>query len=156
MQQYKKSKKLLLTLALVTGFGISVYSQTSTIVCTSYKENFFHNGRWVGWTNYWEDFYNEPSVRITNADDGYYRLKYLVDGEVIMDYFVVYDADETKAKRKSLGNQNIYCYVDADGDYVWTENVSLSSLTQNVNLWKNSNAQFYLWSFSDGYAIALR
>ena len=151
-------KKIFLVLLLFIGLGISVFSQTCTITCTSYKENFYHNSSWVGWSNYWTDFdyYDKPSIRITNAEDGYYRLKYIVDGEVIMDYFVVYDDAKTKKIRNSWNNQNVYCYIDADGDHVFTENVSLNSLTKNPDGWKKSNANFYLWSYSENYGILLR
>ena len=49
------------------------------------------------------------------------------------------------------------CYVDSDGNQVWTNVVSLESLLNNVKGWEKEDAQLYLWIFNleTPYAIVL-
>lgn len=159
-------KKALLLLFFVAAFSYSAFSQTGTISCIAYKENFRTSGTWGTWPDKWKSYSDEgrsnPKIRITNNgknDDGVttYRVEIIVDGTVSADFSVTYDADKTTQVRKDWNDEYANCYVDKVGDYIYTQKVSLKSLSDDPNDWKdNKDSQMYFFLFSADKAIVVK
>ncbi len=143
----------------------SVYAQSSQIIATAYKQVFWLNDKWGKWPSYWTSYNSEgrsnPVIRITTITEGnsgdIYRLQMFIEGKVEADFYVTYDSETTAIKRREWADKYINCYKDVNGDYVYTQNVSLQSLANDPSAWANNeNAILYLWIFSENFAITIR
>jgi len=149
-------KKILLLLVLVTGIGMTAYSQIVKITCTEYKDIERINGSWEKWPSRWSDLTKETVIQISKAAGSKYRIEYIIAGKTKLDYYVIYDATETAKVRKNNDNQRLYCYVDDDGDSIWTDGFSLLELVEDVSIWSKSGSNIYFWDDSIDYAELLR
>lgn len=140
-------------------------AQSSQIVSTAYKQIFYIDGQWGKWPGYWTSYKSEgrsnPVIRITTISEGssgdFYRLQLFIDRNVEADFYVAYDPVQTAQKRRDWDDQYVNCYKDENGDYVYTQNVSLQSLAKDPSAWAdNENATLYLWVFSDNLAVIMR
>ncbi|WP_025667374.1 hypothetical protein [Aquimarina megaterium] len=158
-------KSIFLFLVFISIASYSLYAQSSQIVATAYKQVFWIDGKWGEWPSYWTSYKSEgrsnPIIRITTINEGssgdIYRLQMFIEGTVKADFYVAYDPKISTKKRRDWNDKYINCYKDVNGDYVYTQNVSLQSLAKNSSAWANNeNAKLYLWVFSQDMAVILR
>ena len=158
-------KNILLFLLIVSSAFYSLNAQSSQIIATSYKQIYYINGKWGNWPNHWTTYSSEgrsnPVIRITTISEGssgdIYRLQMFINGTVEADFYVSYDSAITAKKRKDWNDQYVNCYKDENGDYVYTQNVSLQSLAKDNSAWaKNEDATLYIWVFSENMAVVVK
>ena len=116
-------------LALVTGIGITAYSQTVTIKCTETRHKFYDEvyEEWGEWTSDWQDA-TENTIQITKVVDDTYSVSILWRKEVKFTLVVIYDADNS--------TEDWYVYYEKGNTrQIWTGNVSLGSLVKGITVW---------------------
>ena len=141
------------------------YGQYSDIVATSYKQVFKTNGQWEAWPDNWTSYESEgqsdPIIRITTISEGnsgdVYRLQFFVDGKVEADFNVQYDPQKSEELRNEWNQEYVNCYMDENGDYVYTEEVSLESLARDNTAWsENEDSKLYLMIYSEDFCVVVR
>ncbi|HHP7240120.1 MAG TPA: hypothetical protein ACFCUD_00520 [Cyclobacteriaceae bacterium] len=145
--------------------SFSGVSQSSEIICTAYKQIVKTGGVWGQWPDHWTTYESErrsdPVIRVTTLSEGpqgdFYRLQMFIDGIVQADFNVAYDPEVTTQIRGEWNDQYVNCYADENGDYVYTQVVSLQGLAQDPQLWgDNENALLYLMVYSEDYSVVLK
>jgi hypothetical protein len=158
-------KTVFLFLFFISFASYSMYAQSSQIVATAYKQVYWMNGKWGEWPDYWTSYKSEgrsnPVIRITTITEGssgdIYRLQMFIEGKVEADFYVTYDSETTAKKRSEWDDKYVNCYKDVNGDYIYTQNVSLQSLANDSSAWAdNENAILYLWIFSENFAVSIK
>lgn len=136
------------------------------IVLTSYKEIKRTNGKWQSWPSKWTTYTSKnrsnPRIRISLLDEDriIYNLQYIIDGEVIKDFDVVYDADRSVEIRKNWDDEYVNCYVvegESEDKYVYLQGLSLSQLVKDVESWsKIKDSKIYIWDYIEKNAIVAK
>jgi hypothetical protein len=129
---------------------------TNTSLAQSVRINFIrykqieynvYSQKWESWPNAWNQ--SGAHAIIQHIYDDMYKVSvYGYDGDLIASTTCTFDSDVSAKKRISQDDPYLNCYSDSNGDQIWTSVVSLQSLIDNVEGWKQDNAQLYLWVFS--------
>jgi hypothetical protein len=53
------------------------------------------------------------------------------NGGSYVDLYVQYDPEKTAQVRENWDNEYVNCYKDANGDYLYAQDISLKSLTED-------------------------
>lgn len=147
-------------LALMNASGLS-----TRITAIEYKLLVRTGGTWGRWSEQWKSYASEgrtnPSIRITEVISGsaghVYRLQLVIDGSETASFLVVYDPQKTREIRDQWGDRYVNCYKADNGDYVFTQKVSLESLVKDNSAWSSDeNALLYFMFYSQGLCIVLR
>ncbi len=151
----KLTTLLFLFFFLVEGI---TYAQSVRIDFIRYKQiNYdIYNKEWQPWPVAWDES-GAYAIIGSIYEDMYTVSLYGYDNSLIVTTTVTFDPEVSAKKRKSQSNSYLNCYTDSNEDQIWTNVVSLQSLIDNVNGWKQDNAQLYLWVFSvdQPYAFVL-
>jgi len=156
-------KKAIIFISLFM-FSYSIYGQSSEIVATAYKQVFRMNntrGEWPDhWTTYESEGRSNPVIRITKISGGssgyIYRLQMYINNIVQADFYVTYDSQKSVEIRKEWNDHYVNCYKGSGGDYVFTQKVSLESISIDNSEWKyNENSQLYLMIYSEDYCVVI-
>jgi hypothetical protein len=143
-------KKLSILLALLFVFLVSISNaQSVKINFVRYKQIQFNTylSEWENWPTAWNE--SGAYAIIRNIYDGMYEVSiYSYDDSFLVSSTCTFDSNVTTKKRDSQDLPYLNCYSDTEGDQVWTNVVSLKSLTEDVTGWKQDGAQLYLWIFS--------
>lgn len=135
------------------------------IGCTAYKEIQSQGGYWGNWPAQWNSFaaegLQEPVLQISilqeDASGEVYHIQLVMEGQIQDDIVVAYDWATTAEVRQQWGTEYVNAYVNENGDFVYTENVSLTQLAKDATAWGvHSDAHLYLYHPTEGYAMALR
>lgn len=126
----------------------SIFSQVK-INFIRYKQIEFNNytSKWQEWPSTWSSS-GAYAVIESFYDDTYIVSIYTTNDELLVSSTCTFDSDQTTIKRNSEDLQYLNCYSDYEGDQIWTNVVSLQSLLENVDDWRQDGAQLYLWVFS--------
>lgn len=155
-----KKSFILSSLLLIT--LTTALAQSGQFTCSSYKDVYRFGNSWGNWPNHWTSFSAEgrsnPKIRVTTISDGqYYKLQMIQNGKIEASFMVKYDPEMSQRKREDWDNQYVNCYADTNGDYIYTEEVSLKSLAENPTAWStNEKSKIYMWIFSEDYAVVVR
>ena len=153
-----KNVFLILFLFLFLGQG-NIIAQSVKINFIRYKTIYFNNyqNEWDPWPVAWDE--SGASGIIKKIYGETYKVSiYNYKGDFVVSSTCTFDSKTTAEKRKAQPDlPYLNCYVDSDGDQVWTNVVSLESLLNNVKGWGQEDAQLYLWIFNSEtpYAILL-
>lgn len=143
-------KSILSLLLFLVFFSINyVYSQSVRINFIRYKqiEYNIYSEKWEPWPSTWNE--SGAHAIIKHIYDDMYKVSiYGYDDDLIASTTCSFDAEVSRKKRISQDDPYLNCYKDANGDQIWTSVVSLQSLIDNVEGWKQDDAQLYLWVFS--------
>lgn len=146
-------------------FSFNLFAQSSEIACSAYKQVYRFSGTWAEWPNHWTTYSSEgrakPVVRVTNMGEGYngniYRLQMFVSGKVEADFYVHYDSQKTASVREDWDDEYVNCYIDNNGDYIYTEGFSLKTLVDSSRIWAtNEDSKLYFFIFSEDYAVVVK
>ena len=153
-----KNVFLILFLFLFLGQG-NIIAQSVKINFIRYQTIYFNNyqNEWDPWPVAWDE--SGASAIIKKIYGETYKVSiYNYKGDFVVSSTCTFDSKTTAEKRKAQPDlPYLNCYVDSDGDQVWTNVVSLESLLNNVKGWGQEDAQLYLWIFNSEtpYAILL-
>jgi hypothetical protein len=152
--------KFLTTLCTLL-FATGIFAQAS-IRCTAYKQIDDISDLWPSeWTTFSSEGRTNPRIVIEDvSDEGttVYRITMYINGsEEGSDFDVTYDSTETNDIRDSWDTDEVYCYKDYLGDYIYTEGLSLRDLVKDQSLWASrDNSKIYFWFNSENYAILVK
>ena len=157
-------KKLTLFLFLAISVSQVAFAQSGRIRCIAYKE-IHYSGAWEKWPDYWTTYASEgrtePTLQITTAEvlesGNIYRVQLINNGDVQSDFYVLFDSGKTTSIRSDWDKDDVNCYIDKNGDYIFTEGVSLESLAKDSTVWAvNKDSQMYFMIYSSNYAVVVK
>jgi len=106
-----------------------------------------YSSSWDPWPSAWDE--SGAHAIIQHIYDDMYKVSiYGYDDDLLATTTCTFDSEVSRKKRISQDDPYLNCYSDSNGDQIWTSVVSLQSLIENVEGWKQDNAQLYLWVFS--------
>lgn len=137
---------LFLVLFCIIGVGTTI-AQSVRIDFYRYKTISYYNGEWESWPVKWNT--SGAYAIISNVYDDTYKVSvYKYNGELLVTSVCTFSSKTTSEKRRTENQPYLNCYVDSDGDQIWTDIVSLESLLENVKTWEQEDAALYIWVFS--------
>lgn len=140
---------------------ITSAATAQTIIFTGVKTIEYHPkyNEWDEWPDQWvaieED--EEFSMYISEEVIGkIYKVVLYKNGRVLNEATVRFDGEKSGEIRESWDNEYINCYRDGNGDYIYTQNVSLEQLSKDSEPWRDQDSVIYFWLFESNMGIALR
>lgn len=146
-------KKSILSLVFMLSGYFMVLAQSGSVIGSQIRIAEKTNGVYSGWTTDWIELSGSQRPVLQITEDTYkdggetfyvYDIKFTFEGEVTEGIYV-YDSEKSAEIRKEWNKRVVNCYVDADGDYMYVEDVSLKELAKNPDAWAkypNSAIQF--------------
>lgn len=114
---------------------------------------------WDNWPKEWRTLEKSEqfTMSITEKVVGkVYGVTLYKNGELIDDATVKFDSEKSIQVRESWNTEYVNCYKDSNGDYIYTQNVSLEQLSKDATPWKEHDSMVYFWLFKSNLGIALR
>ncbi len=109
--------------------------------------------QWDQWPVKWTS--SAAYAIISSVYDNTYKVSvYSNAGQHIVTSVCTYNSQISVQKRRSEGLPYLNCYVDREGDQIWTNMVSLESLLGDVGSWRKDGAALYLWIFNSSSSFA--
>ena len=150
-----KNVFLILFLFLFLGQG-NISAQSVKINFIRYKTISYNNyqNAWDPWPVAWDE--SGASAIIQKIYGETYKVSiYDYKGDFLASSTCTFDSNTSAKKRKANDLPYLNCYVDSNGDQIWTNVVSLESLLNDVKGWGQENAQLYLWILDSEPSVAL-
>ncbi len=114
---------------------------------------------WDSWPDQWYPLSEAETFSMYISEEvigKIYKVVLYKNGVQFTEAAVRYDSQKSIEVRDAWSNKYVNCYKDADGDYIYTVNVSLEQLSKNADPWTDKDSIIYFWFFSANIGIALR
>jgi hypothetical protein len=137
----------------------SINAQSIRFIQYKFVEYHPESSEWDEWPSEWSGLGEDSQfeMNISAVIKGkVFNVVLNLNGEEISNLNVRYDGAQTEQTRFDWKDPSVYCYYDENGDYIYTQNVSLEQLAKDSEPWKNENSQMYFLFFNDNYGYAFR